>query len=98
MHSSTLVEVKTMYGDRYRVAQHELNGNRTLLRLHDLATGKPLQRETYAQPPVHLHRANICTHDAGAFVTVSALGEHWRECPICRAAVDEQAQRLAACA
>lgn len=93
---SQLVAVKTMYGDRYHVRAVDLVGTRKLMRLHDPATGKPLQSNDDFSKGVHLHRGNICEHPEEQFTRFTALGDSWVMCPTCRARVDADAAALLA--
>lgn len=56
---------------------------RTLLRRHSPITGRAYGFEDEPKQSAQLHRANICTHGKAGFVVVEAMGERWRNCPVC---------------
>ena len=90
-----VTRVKDMQGRLYFVRACDLASERTLLRLCDPVTGEP-QRSSgrIDSPSVYLHRGNVCAHPLESFVTVSALGSSWEECPACREKVDREVSRL----
>lgn len=90
----TLVEVKDLYGTRYRVRQVELASNRAQLRCFDIE-GSPVP----ASPPFEcqtLHRENICRHADTDFVEIEALGDRWTQCGICTREIEARVQALLA--